>query len=48
MTRKHHIRIGLVLLAALALSGCVVAPGPGYYYGGPGYYRPAYRVWVWR
>ena len=48
MTRRHHVRLGLVLLAALTLSGCVVAPGPCCYYYGGYYGPPGPRVWVWR
>ncbi len=31
MSRHHPARAGLVILAALALAGCVVAPGYGRY-----------------
>ena len=34
--------VGLLVAAAAALSGCVVAPvAPGGYYGAPVYYQPA-------
>jgi len=32
--------------AVIAVSGCVVAPAPGYAYGADGYYAPAGVVYV--